>query len=139
MSAKGCSPDNAAMEDFFGLFKKEFWHGRDWSEWTPARFIEELGGAGSADTIRRGAAMRSVAARRPSSAPHWEGPRNGPRNRPQSRGSKGKHDPFRDAASAPNKRPRLAMEPGPKAQCMQLVLSADGPSAMGVRVLPYPR
>ena len=44
MSAKGCSPDNAAMEGFFGLFKKEFWHGRDWSEWTPARFIEELGG-----------------------------------------------------------------------------------------------
>ena len=37
------------------------------------------------------------------------------------------------------KRPRLAMELGPKAQCMQLVLSADGPSAMGVRVLPYPR
>ena len=28
--------------------------------------------------------MRSVAARRPSSAPRWEGPRNGPRNRPQS-------------------------------------------------------
>ena len=41
-------------------------------------------GAGSVDTIRRGAAMRSVAARRPSSAPRWEGPRNGPRNRPQS-------------------------------------------------------
>lgn len=32
------------MEGFFGLFKKEFWHGRDWSDWTPARFIEELGG-----------------------------------------------------------------------------------------------
>ena len=29
MSAKGCSPDNAAMESFFGLLKKEFWHGRD--------------------------------------------------------------------------------------------------------------
>ena len=28
--------------------------------------------------------MRSVAVRRPSSAPRWEGPRNGPRNRPQS-------------------------------------------------------
>lgn len=70
------------MEGFFGLLKKEFWHGRDWLEWTPARFIEELGGA--ADTIRRGAAMRSVTARRPSFAPRWEGPRNGPRNRPQS-------------------------------------------------------
>lgn len=44
MSAKGCSPDNAAMEGFFGLLKREFWHGRDWSGWTPARFIEELGG-----------------------------------------------------------------------------------------------
>mgnify|MGYP003364092448 CR=1 FL=1 len=40
-------------------------------------------GAGSADTIRRGAAMRSAAARRPSSAPRWEGPRDGPGNRPQ--------------------------------------------------------
>ena len=30
MSAKGCSPDNAAMEGFFGLLKKEFFHGRDW-------------------------------------------------------------------------------------------------------------
>ena len=28
--------------------------------------------------------MRSAAARRPSSAPRWEGPRNGPGNRPQS-------------------------------------------------------
>ena len=33
--------------------------------------------------------MRSAAARRPSSAPRWEGPRNGPRNRPQSRVTKG--------------------------------------------------
>ena len=32
------------MEGIFGLLKKEFWHGRDWSGWTPARFIEELGG-----------------------------------------------------------------------------------------------
>ena len=32
------------MEGFFGLLKKEFWHGRDWSDWTPARFIAELGG-----------------------------------------------------------------------------------------------
>ena len=27
--------------------------------------------------------MRSAAARRPSSAPRWEGPRDGPGNRPQ--------------------------------------------------------
>lgn len=31
------------------------------------------------------------------------------------------------------------MEPGPKAQHMQLALSADGPSTMAVRTLPYPR
>lgn len=50
---------------------------------------------------------------------------------------------FRDAVSvcggAPNKRPRLAMELGPKAQHMQLILSANSPSAMVVRTLPYPR
>lgn len=46
---------------------------------------------------------------------------------------------FRDAASAPNKRPRLAMEPGPKAQHMQLMLSMDSPSVMAVHALPYPR
>lgn len=34
---------------------------------------------------------------------------------------------FRDAASAPNKRPRLAMELGPKAQRMWLMLSANSP------------
>ena len=43
MSAKGCSPDNAAMEGFFGLLKKEFFHGRDWSGWSPGEFIEALG------------------------------------------------------------------------------------------------
>ncbi len=32
------------MGGFFGLLKKEFWRGRDWPDWTPARFIEELGG-----------------------------------------------------------------------------------------------
>lgn len=31
------------MEGFFGLLKREFWHGRDWSGWALARFIEELG------------------------------------------------------------------------------------------------
>lgn len=46
---------------------------------------------------------------------------------------------FRDAVSAPNKRPRLAMELGPKVQHMQLMLSANNPSAMAVRALPYPR
>lgn len=54
MSAKGCNPDNAAMEGFFGLLKREFWHGRDWSGWAPARFIEELGAwIGRYNTERR--------------------------------------------------------------------------------------
>lgn len=58
MSAKGCSPDNAAMEGFFGLLKGESWHGRDWSGWTPARFIEELGGwIGRYNTERRSDAL----------------------------------------------------------------------------------
>lgn len=30
MSRKGCSPDNAAMEGFFGRLKNEFFYGRDW-------------------------------------------------------------------------------------------------------------
>lgn len=30
MSAKGCSPDNAAMEGFLGRLKNEFLHCRDW-------------------------------------------------------------------------------------------------------------
>ena len=87
MSAKGCSPDNAAMEGFFGLLKREFWHGRDWTGWAPPA-SSRSSVAGSAATIRRGAAMRSAAARRPSSAPRWEGPRDGPGNRPQFRVAK---------------------------------------------------
>ena len=40
------------------LLKKEFWHGRDWSDWTPARFIEELGGwIGRYNTERRSDAL----------------------------------------------------------------------------------
>ena len=31
MSRKGCSPDNAACEGFFGRMKNEMFHGRDWS------------------------------------------------------------------------------------------------------------
>lgn len=44
---------------------------------------------------------------------------------------------FRDAVSAPNKKPQLTMEPGPKAQHMQLVLNADSPSQWPSA--PYPR
>ncbi|NEG89959.1 IS3 family transposase [Bifidobacterium aerophilum] len=32
MSAKGCSPDNAAAEGFFGKLKNEFYHGRVWTD-----------------------------------------------------------------------------------------------------------
>ncbi|BDR55726.1 hypothetical protein KIMC2_02880 [Xylocopilactobacillus apis] len=31
MSAKGCSPDNAAAEGFFGRLKNEMFHNRDWA------------------------------------------------------------------------------------------------------------
>ena len=30
MSKKGCSPDNAACEGFFGILKKEMFYDRDW-------------------------------------------------------------------------------------------------------------
>lgn len=42
-------------------------------------------------------------------------------------------------SSRPKQKPRLAREPGLKAQLMQLMLSANSPSAMAVRALPYPR
>jgi transposase InsO family protein len=42
MSGKGCSPDNAAAEGFFGNLKMEFFHGRDWENVTTAEFIERL-------------------------------------------------------------------------------------------------
>lgn len=42
MSAKGCSPDNAAVEGFFGRLKQEFFHGRDFAGVTIKGFIERL-------------------------------------------------------------------------------------------------
>ena len=42
MSAKGCSPDNAACEGFFGRLKNEFFHYRDWEGVTLAEFSERL-------------------------------------------------------------------------------------------------
>ncbi len=42
MSAKGCSPDNAACEGFFGRLKNEFFRGRDWSGVGAGEFIERL-------------------------------------------------------------------------------------------------
>lgn len=42
MSAKGCSPDNAACEGFFGRLKNEFFHYRDWAGVSLAEFAERL-------------------------------------------------------------------------------------------------
>lgn len=42
MSAKGCSPDNAAAEGFFGRLKNEFFHCRDWRGVTYTEFHERL-------------------------------------------------------------------------------------------------
>ena len=44
MSRKGCSPDNAACEGFFGRLKNEFFHGRDWKGVTAEEFMEALDG-----------------------------------------------------------------------------------------------
>lgn len=42
MSRKGCSPDNARAEGFFGRLKIEFFHGRDWSGVTLDEFADML-------------------------------------------------------------------------------------------------
>lgn len=42
MSRKGCSPDNARAEGFFGRLKLEFFHGRDWSRVTLDEFADML-------------------------------------------------------------------------------------------------
>ncbi|MDD4834532.1 MAG: IS3 family transposase [Lutispora sp.] len=42
MSKKGCSPDNAACEGFFGRLKNEMFYGHSWANVTVAQFIEEL-------------------------------------------------------------------------------------------------
>lgn len=41
-SRKGCSPDNSAMEGFFGRLKVEFFHGRDWSGCSVGEFVDAL-------------------------------------------------------------------------------------------------
>ncbi|MDI1252480.1 IS3 family transposase [Thermomonas sp.] len=40
MSRKGCSPDNAACEGFFGRLKTELFYPRDWKSTTIEQFIE---------------------------------------------------------------------------------------------------
>lgn len=42
MSRKGCSPDNAACEGFFGRLKVEMFYGRDWTHVTIEKFISIL-------------------------------------------------------------------------------------------------
>ena len=66
MSAKGCSPDNAAAEGFFGHLKQEFFHGRSFTGVTIEGFVEQLDGymrwySGRADQARLGT---SIAKRR---------------------------------------------------------------------------
>ena len=40
MSRKGCSPDNAACEGFFGRLKTELFYPRDWQTTTIGQFIQ---------------------------------------------------------------------------------------------------
>lgn len=42
MSAKGCSPDNAAVEGFFGRLKQEFFHKRSFASVSMDGFIGML-------------------------------------------------------------------------------------------------
>ena len=42
MSRKGCSPDNAACEGFFGRLKNEMYYGREWSGATLENFMQHV-------------------------------------------------------------------------------------------------
>lgn len=42
MSRKGCSPDNAACEGFFGRLKTELFYSREWRNTTIDQFIETV-------------------------------------------------------------------------------------------------
>lgn len=42
MSRKGCSPDNAACEGFFGRLKNEMYYCRNWAGTTVEAFMNEL-------------------------------------------------------------------------------------------------
>ena len=42
MSKKGCSPDNAACEGFFGRLKNKMFYGRSWVDISMMDFIEEI-------------------------------------------------------------------------------------------------
>lgn len=42
MSKKGCSPDNSAMEGFFGRLKNEFFYDKDWKNVSVEEFMVQL-------------------------------------------------------------------------------------------------
>ncbi|WP_334614432.1 IS3 family transposase, partial [Escherichia coli] len=42
MSRKGCSPDNAACEGFFGRLKNEMYHGCEWAGITPENVMQHV-------------------------------------------------------------------------------------------------
>lgn len=42
MSRKGCSPDNAACEGFFGRMKNEMFYGRSWDDVSTSEFIRSV-------------------------------------------------------------------------------------------------
>ena len=42
MSAKFCSPDNAAAKGFFGRLKQEFYHNQDYQDDSIDEFIDAL-------------------------------------------------------------------------------------------------
>ena len=42
MSKKGCSPDNAACEGFFGHLKTEMFYNRNWDNTSIEEFIQEV-------------------------------------------------------------------------------------------------
>jgi putative transposase len=44
MSKKGCTPDNAACEGFFGRLKNEFFYGRMWAGVSIEEFMDRLDG-----------------------------------------------------------------------------------------------
>jgi len=44
MSRRGCRPDNAACEAFFGLLKTEFFYSRLWLGISMEQFVAELEG-----------------------------------------------------------------------------------------------
>ena len=45
MSRKGCSPDNAACEGFFGRLKTELFYPSQWQATTLAQFMQVLDGS----------------------------------------------------------------------------------------------